>query len=256
MKVTVDAELVIGKTKSGVTFFYFYLGVDLPTFQFNLAVIFQIKQLLDVHGSTDIAFSWSPQPPDGWWHVFLGEKTPEERRCGGELLSFLSGYSYFQLWRDRMLVGAGIGIKKDWNYGPVHVWVNASLDGEAEVGYVRVKPDDASVPADSPPPEPQRAIQFDAFLEMLGDAGLNVFGVGLEITLNADAKAKGPTPWYLSMKVHLGIKINLLIKTFEWSADLPLTWGDENLPQPLPVLPIVEFVSAEKPGASGRGDDR
>lgn len=213
-------------------------------FQFNLAVTFKIKSLLEVTAGTDIAFSWAPQPPDDWWHVYMGEKNPPEKRCRADLLSIVQGYSYFQLWRNRMLLGAWIGIEKDWKFGPVHAWVKVSLDGEADVRYIAV------------PPSTERVIQFEAYLHLGGGAGLEVFGAGLSVQLDAIAKAKGPTPWFLYMNVHLEIKIDLWIDEWSWKKDLPLTWGDENWPLPQPVQPIVNQIAWEHPKVMERADDR
>jgi len=213
-------------------------------FQFNLAVTFKIQDLLDVTAGTDIAFSWAPTPPADWWHVYMGQKNPPEKRCRANLLSIVQGYSYFQLWRNRMLLGAWIGIEKDWKFGPVHAWVKASLEGEADVRYIAV------------PPSTERAIQFEAYLRLSGGAGLEVFGAGLSVLLDAQAMAKGPAPWFLSMNVHLEIRIDLWIDEWSWEKDLPLTWGDESVPLPQPVQPIVARIAWEHPKVMERADDR
>ncbi|MFA7467917.1 MAG: hypothetical protein WCY82_06590, partial [Desulfotomaculaceae bacterium] len=231
-----------GNTMEGAFEALLALDFSARLFQFNLAVTFKIKDLLDVTAGTDIAFSWAPTPPADWWHVYMGEKSPPEKRCQANLLSIVQGYSYFQLWRDRMLLGAWIGIEKDWRFGPVHAWVKASLDGEADVRYIAV------------PPSTERAIQFEAYLHLGGSAGLEVFGAGLSVVLDAKAMAKGPTPWFLSMTVHLEISIDFWIDTWSWKKDLPLTWGNENLPLPQPVQPIVTQIAWEHPKVIERAD--
>src|SRR5262249_61275651 len=72
------------------------LVLDIPAklFQANLAVAFKIASLIEIEAGVDVAFSWAPAPPEDIWHVYLGEKSPEERRIHALLFKILRGDSW------------------------------------------------------------------------------------------------------------------------------------------------------------------
>src|SRR5262249_30968244 len=124
-----------------------------------------------------------------------------------------------------LLMGGWVGINKRFDYGPAHAWLQASLEGEALVSV-----------------NPQ---QIDATLTLTGTAGISASGVNAQITLDAAAHGKGPSPWYLLIPVHLEIKIALWLWHWSTAVDLPLTFGDPDQPLPRPASPIVLRLAAE-----------
>src|SRR5262249_50713311 len=77
------------------------LVLDTPAklFQANLAITFKMGSLLEVGGGVDAAFSWADRPPPDVWHVYVGEKEPEERRVHAKVLEFLKGDTWLMINR-------------------------------------------------------------------------------------------------------------------------------------------------------------
>ena len=206
------------------------LDVPAKLFQANLAAAYQVELLLDIRGSADIAFSWAHTPPPDVWHVYVGEKEPIERRLQAQVLKILRANAYFQLRDSGIALGSWIGMNERFSWGPVSAWLQASIEGDADVSW--------------------RPGSFNGFLRLYGDAGLSVFGVTLQIILDARVKAKAPTPWFVEILVRLMIKIDLLLFKWTFDRELPLTWGDEISPLPKPAMPVLQRVALESPKAT------
>jgi hypothetical protein len=209
------------------------LVLDVPAklFQANLAVAFSIADLVEAAGGLDAAFSWSATPPADLWHVYLGEKTPEERRIhatlfklfrGDQWLMINSPHSWPQGLPDRegpFEIGGSTGLKFDFDFTVVKAWLDASITGQAAVS-----------------PNPQ---QFKASLDLRGAAGISMLGFSIVAELLAQAQVQAPNPWHLSILVEVGIKIELIVTRFEFNARLPLEFGDANSPLPQPVRDFI-----------------
>ncbi|MDP9442766.1 MAG: hypothetical protein M3P34_11460, partial [Actinomycetota bacterium] len=96
------------------------LVLDVPAklFQANLAATYRVPHLLTIEGGADVAFSWAPSPPADVWHVYVGEKTPVDRRLKASVLQVLDANAYFMLNRSGILMGAWAGVEKKYKFGP------------------------------------------------------------------------------------------------------------------------------------------
>lgn len=209
------------------------LVLDVPArlFQANLAVAFSIADLVEAAGGLDAAFSWSATPPADLWHVYLGEKTPAERRIhatlfrlfrGDQWLMVNSAHSWPQGLPNRegpFEIGGSTGLKFDFDFTVVKAWLDASITGQAAVS-----------------PNPQ---QFKASLDLRGAAGISALGLSIVAELLAQAQVKAPSPWHVSILVEVGIEIELIVTRFEFHVRLPLDFGDANAPLPQPVRGFI-----------------
>ncbi len=209
------------------------LVLDVPAklFQANLAVAFSIADLVEASGGLDAAFSWSTTPPADLWHVYLGEKTPEERRIHATLFKLFRGDQWLMInsphsWPQGLPnragpfeIGGSTGLKFDFDFTVVKAWLDASITGQAAVSS-----------------NPQ---QFKASLDLRGAAGISALGLSIVADLLAQAQVQAPNPWHVSILVEVGIKIELIVTRFEFNARLPLEFGDANTPLPQPVRGFV-----------------
>ncbi|HWO19262.1 MAG TPA: hypothetical protein VNO30_10815 [Kofleriaceae bacterium] len=209
------------------------LVLDIPAklFQANLAVAFKIADVIEVSAGVDVAFSWSPTPPADLWHIYLGEKTPAERRIHASIFKMLKGDSWLMINRthswppglpDRQgdfEIGGSIGVKFGFDFAIVKAWLDASMMGQAAITWA-----------------PQ---QFTASLTLKGSAGVSALGLSIVANLLADAQVKAARPWHIWMLVEVGLKIDLLFFKWEFHARLPLEFGDEKQPLPEPLAHIV-----------------
>lgn len=204
------------------------LVLDIPAklFQANLAVAFKIADMVEISAGVDVAFSWDPSPPEDLWHIYLGEKTPAERRIHATLFKLLKGDSWLMINRthtwppglpDRVgdfEIGGSIGVKFDFDFTIAKAWLDASIMGQAAITW-----------------DPQ---QFTASLTLKGSAGVTALGLSIVANLLADAQVKAPSPWHIWILVEVGLKIDLLLIKWEFHARLPLEFGDETQPLPQP----------------------
>lgn len=209
------------------------LVLDIPArlFQANLAIAFKIGTLIEVAGGIDAAFSWSPSPPVDIWHVYLGEKTPEERRIHAKLFKILQGDTWLMINRPHTWppgipnragdfeIGGSLGVNFKFDFSIVKAWLEASMIGEAAVTF-----------------DPQ---QFTAMAQIKGSAGVSALGLTVRADIFAEAMVRAPNPWLLTMNVEVGIKVDLILTKWEFHSKLPLKFGDESQPLPEPVTGLV-----------------
>jgi hypothetical protein len=225
------------------------LVLDFPSklFQANIAVAFKISTLLEVAGGLSVAFTWSDMPPPDLWRVYLGEKTPAERRIHATLFKLLQGDSWLMINRpggasqlpDRQgdfEIGGSIGVSFKYDFSVAKAWLDAGMIGAAAISW-----------------NPQ---QFTGSMEMKGSAGVSVLGVSIVAVLDAVATLKAPNPWFLTVDIEVGIKIDLILTKFEFHAKLPFELGDKNSPLPGPVTGLVVLSADHAKADEGKPLDQ
>src|SRR5439155_10214837 len=136
------------------------------------------------------------QPPPDVWHVYVGEKTPEERRIHAKVLEFLKGDTWLMINRPHYFesadatakqrlgdfeIGGSLMLGADYDFSVAKVWLHLSVFAEAAVTW-----------------EPQQ-IMADA--ELKGSAGISALGMELSAELDAKAIAKASKPFYFGASV-------------------------------------------------------
>lgn len=212
------------------------LALDVPAklFQANLAVTYTVQDLVTLHGGADVGFSWASPPPPHFWHLFLGEDLPMERRWQAELLSIFHANSYFMIEPTGLRLGAWIGFKEDWTFGPVRIWANAEISGEGEVSF--------------------RPQHLHGHMHLGGEAGVTAFGAKIVIGASADFDVSGPTPWHVEFVIEAHIDIDLWLFSFSWKQSIPLSWTEAHPTYPTAVAPLIDRLAFQHLVVDDGGD--
>jgi hypothetical protein len=210
--------------------------LDVPSklFQVNLAITYSIEKLVTLHGGADLGFSWASPTPPHYWHVYLGEDQPIERRWQAELLSIFTANQYFMIEESGLRLGAWVGVDEDWSFGPVRVWLKAEFSGVGDISF-----------------KPQH---LQGHMHLGGEAGVMAFGAKVILGASADFDVSGPTPWVIEFDVEAHIEIDLWLWSFEWSETVHLEWRDPVPAIPQPATPIVRRLAHQSLVADYAGD--
>ena len=173
-------------------------------------------ELIDITGGVEAYFDFHDASA---WHLYIGEKTPPDRRIRAQIFQLLEASAYFMLDPRRLQQGAHIGYAGHWEFGPLEVTLEAWLEGDADVSF-------------KPP-------HFRGGLWLHGRAGLSVFGFGLALEADARATADVFDPFHLVLDLHVSIDLPWFLPDF--GADATLEWGPDQTPPPLP-LPLKEIA--------------
>jgi hypothetical protein len=189
-------------------------------FQMNLEANYSLIKVLDIHGAAEAFFNFDDPAA---WHLYLGQKEPETKRIGGSYLNLFRANAYFMRTSDSLALGGFVGYKTDppWAFGPLTARFEAWMAGD---GTVSLNPG-----------------HLEGKLQLYGLLGLRAFGAGLDLNVDAQAIGRGPTPWVVDAWIRGAIKINLLVKTVELKAEIPLHW--EELAEPLPPEPLLGMAA-------------
>jgi hypothetical protein len=87
-----------------------------------------MRNVISVVGGAEAHFEF--HDPSAW-HLYLGERTPSEKRIRAEIFKVLEGNSYLMLDSRSLEVGAWIGYERKWKKGPLKVALSASIEGRA-----------------------------------------------------------------------------------------------------------------------------
>jgi hypothetical protein len=140
------------------------------------------------------------------WYINLGKDQPEDRRVRARLLTLFNSYFYLMLSSGGIRTGAGVAYELKKKIGPFKVDLKASLDMAGQISY--------------------RPRQIGGSIELAGELGLRIFGVGFSISASAALSGEAPHPFIVTGKLKACVKIF-------WSkkcVTVELTWTfDPNL---------------------------
>lgn len=188
-------------------------------FQANLDARYSLVKVIDVHGGAEAFFDFD-RPGD--WHLFLGQKEPEDRRIQANILNLFNGNAYWMMWKDRLEAGAWIGYRGGpWSFGPLSAEVEAWMSGYGSVS--------------------RNPSHLEALIQLYGLLKLQAFGAGLDLNVDAVVQGRGPTPWEFDALFKGSLKINLLFTSLDLEAEVHLHY-EEDLPAS-PVKPVLGMAS-------------
>jgi hypothetical protein len=173
-------------------------------------------KLIDIRGSAEAFYSFSDPSA---WHIYLGEKDPQERRIRAKLFNLFDANAYLMLDANRLALGARVGYDGHWSYGPIDVSIGAWIEGNAIVSW--------------------KPTHFYGDLWLHGNVALRVFGFGLGLTADARIAADIFDPFHV--KAGLSVSVDLPWPLPDFSTDVSLEWGPIPTPPPLP-LPLQEIA--------------
>ncbi|MBL8621289.1 MAG: hypothetical protein JNK64_08300 [Myxococcales bacterium] len=89
-------------------------------------------RLIDIGGRAEGFFRLSSGDD---WHLYLGERTPPDRRIKAKALSLFEADAYLMIDPDGLALGASAGWDKQWKFGPLRVSLSASIAADAAVSW-------------------------------------------------------------------------------------------------------------------------
>lgn len=89
---------------------------------------------------------------------------------------------------------------------------------------------------------------LEANIQLFGLLQLHAFGAGVDINLDAQVQGRGPLPWEVDALIRGALKVNLLLKTKEFSFEAPFHWEEPLIPYPAdPILSMdVEHLKTDQ----------
>ena len=172
--------------------------------------------LIDIHGAAEGFFNFNDANA---WRLNVGLKEPRERRLTARLFQLFEANAYVMLNAHELAMGAWIGFKQKWQFGPLSVAIEAWIDGNARVSW--------------------KPAHFYGDLWLHGSVRLAVFGFGIGLTLDARIAADVFDPFHVVGQ--LSVAIDLPWPFPDFSVNIKLEWGPEPTPPPLP-LPLKEVA--------------
>lgn len=172
--------------------------------------------LIDIHGSAEGFFNFND--PNAW-RLNLGLNEPRERRLSARLFKLFDSYSYVMLNPQQLAMGAWVGFKQQWQFGPLNVGLEAWIDGNARVSW--------------------KPAHFYGDLSLHGSARLSVFGFSAGLTVDARLAADVFDPLHILGNFRVGIDLPWPLSDI--SVNVKLEWGPQLTPPPIP-LPLKEIA--------------
>jgi hypothetical protein len=181
-------------------------------------------ELIELHGGAEAFVDFHNA---SLWHLYLGQEKPREKRIRAQIFKLFEANSYFMLDANKLALGTWVGYDKSWKFGPLHVTVEAWVEGNAVISW--------------------KPVYFHGDLWLHGKAELTVFGFGLGLSVDARFAVDVFDP--LSVKAELSVAIKLPWPLGSFDATIELAWTDEPpdppkrppLPLPLKEIAIEHF---------------
>ena len=188
----------------------FLLGLD-AKYRYD-----QNGTLIDINGAAEGFFNFNDPKA---WRINVGLKEPRERRLTARLFKLFNSYSYVALNAQELAMGAWIGFKQQWQFGPLSVNVEAWIDGNARVSF--------------------KPAHFYGDLWLHGSARLAAFGFSVGLTVDARIAADVFDPFHVLGQFRVAIDLPWPLSDI--AVDIKLEWGPQPTPPPLP-LPLKEIA--------------
>jgi hypothetical protein len=181
-------------------------------------------KLVEAHAGAEAFFDFHNSNN---WHLFVGQRDPREKRVRVKMLSLSESNFYLMLLPTQFEIGAWMGYDGKWRFGPLHLELQAWIEGYALVSW--------------------KPVQFKGGLTLLGRVGLKAFGAGLDISLGAHVEVEAPTPYRVFAE--LDVKMKLPWPLPAPKAHIELEWKKEGEPPPpilLSTVGIEHLKASEK----------
>lgn len=165
--------------------------------------------MLEVDATADAFFDLNN--PNNW-HLFLGQRTPPEKRVRAKVYSLYEGNAYLMLYPERFLTGTQVGYNGNWQFGPLGVILQAMIEGGVQVSW--------------------KPVQLGGQIGLIGQLALRAFGFSTGLAVGAGVEVEAPTPYRVYAEVYA--KINLPWPLDDQEAQIELEW-QEATPPPTPI---------------------
>ena len=166
--------------------------------------------LLDIRGAAEGFFNFND--PNAW-RLNIGMNEPRERRLSARLFKLFDANAYVMLNPQQLAMGAWVGFKQQWQFGPLTVGLEAWIDGNARVSW--------------------KPAHFYGDLSLHGSARLSVFGFSAGLTVGARLAADVFDPLHILGNFRVGIDLPWPFSDI--SVNVKLEWGPQLTPPPIPL---------------------
>jgi hypothetical protein len=173
-------------------------------------------EILELGGSVEAFFDFSD--PKGWYFN-IGRRNPRDARVRGPAFSEFSAEAYLMLNAHRVAMGARFDREASWTAGPLWIGQEGWIAGHTTLNF-----------------EPSH---FTGELKLHGKAGLEAFGTGVTVTVDADLMAEVFDPYHI--KGTFGVSLSTPWPLPDPSASVTLEWGPDKSPPSTPQ--VVEDVA-------------
>lgn len=172
--------------------------------------------LIDIRGAAEGFFNFNDPKA---WRLNVGQREPRERRLTARIFQLFDSYSYVMLDAQQLAMGAWVGFKQQWQFGPLGVALEAWIDGNARISW--------------------KPAHFYGDLSLHGSAKLSVFGFTAGLTVDAGIKADVFDPFHVVG--NFSVAIDLPWPFSDIAVNITLEWGPIPTPPPMP-LPLKEVA--------------
>jgi hypothetical protein len=173
-------------------------------------------ELIDIRGGAQAFFDFHDASR---WHLYLGEKDPRAKRFHAGLFRLFEADAYVMLDAHQLALGAWVGYRRQWQFGPLSASLEAWIDSNARVSF-------------KPP-------HFHGDLWLHGRARVAAFGFGVGMTVDARIDADVFDPFHV--RGEFSVAIDLPWPFTDLRQRILLEWGPIPTPPPLP-LPLKEIA--------------
>jgi len=175
-------------------------------------------QVVDIRGSAEAFFDFNDASK---WHLYLGQDKPPEKRILAKFISIVEANAYLMLDADALALGAHVGVKKAWEFGPVALTLEAWLAGDLRLSW--------------------QPVYLKGALAFHGKVALTIFSFGLGLSLDSLLAAEVFDPF--KIRAELAVAVDLPWPLPDFGVDVTLQWGPRPGRPPLPV-PLKEVAVA------------
>ncbi|HEX7347392.1 MAG TPA: hypothetical protein VF253_11425, partial [Candidatus Limnocylindrales bacterium] len=148
----------------------------------------------------EMGFFWGNS---GAWYVNFGKDQPEDRRVRARLLTLFNAWYYLMLSSGGIRTGSGVSYELKKSIGPFRVELKVYMN---VAGRISFKP-----------------LQIGGSIELGGQLGLSIFGIGFALSASASLSGEAPKPFVVTGRLEACVKVL-------WSkrcVKLELTWTIE-----------------------------
>lgn len=178
------------------------------TFLVNIGCFYELVEVIEVSGEAEAFFNLT-EPGD--WHLYLGQRDPENRRITATVLALAQASSYYMIEPAGLAFGAKISYGDSWKFGPLKVRLEAWFAYDADVSW--------------------RPIQVWGQIDLGGAVELRAFGVGVGLTAQALLELETPKPF--TIEGEFKVKLSLPWPLPDPKATVHLAWRHQGEQRPL-----------------------
>ncbi|MCP4875125.1 MAG: hypothetical protein GY896_06575 [Gammaproteobacteria bacterium] len=190
------------------------------TFIINIGVFYSLADVISVSGEAEAFFGNTA----GDWHLYLGQREPDDKRITAKVLSIAEASTYYMIDPAGLGFGAKLAIGDRWKFGPLKVILEAWFAYDAAVSW--------------------RPIQAWGQIDLGGGVELKAFGIGVGMGVQALLLLETPRPF--TVDGDFRVKLNLPWPLPDPKASVHLRWHNDGEQRPLDETLVTVTLHSRK----------